>query len=585
MRIYAVDFETYWEPKGYSLKKMPMYEYIKDDRFKALLLAVQDVSTGKTVLFREGDITPENLSFLNGSAIVAHNVQFDGAILHWHYGIKASRWWCTAAMSRALFPGQKHSLSEVARRLLGTDKLADLAKDELTQEEFEAYCRRDVELCASLFRTMLGRYDFPKEELDIIHIVSRMYIEPTLELDPEVLEEELREQQKVKALHTTMLGLSEETLRKRDKVLAALKALGVPPPVDPKTGKETLDKKNPVIVDVLLGKYGKEAKLLMQGRLVAASSIAETRTRRLLDVHRLFVGRLPVPLLYYGAHTGRSSGGDKLNLQNLPRGSRLRKAITAPKGHKLVVADSSQIEARTLAWWAGQEDLLQAFRENKDVYSQFASIAFNKPVDKKSDPVARFIGKTCVLGLGYGMSGKKLLLTLKAAALSLDEQAREFISRLGEAEAQQLVDTYRRTYGRINRMYAIIGRIIERGEPPSTYIHPVTIDSTPTEITVRLPNGLSIVQSREKNLWYGLLIENVIQALARIVVFEQARVLDKMGFRVVHFVHDEIVLCVPDAQVDEAVQAVQKVMRTPPDWAEGLPLDMEYAVGERYEKP
>ena len=183
------------------------------------------------------------------------------------------------------------------------------------------------------------------------------------------------------------------------------------------------------------------------------------------------------------------------------------------------------------------------------------------------------------------MSGKKLLLTLKAAALNLDEQARAFIARLGETEAQQLVDTYRRTYHRINKMYSMVGRIIERGDPPSSYIHPVTIDSTIGKITVRLPNGLLIEQSREKNLWYGLLIENIIQALARIVVFEQARVLDRMGFRVVHFVHDEIVLCVPDAQVEDAVDAVQKVMRTPPEWAEGLPLDMEYAVGERYEKP
>jgi hypothetical protein len=130
-------------------------------------------------------------------------------------------------------------------------------------------------------------------------------------------------------------------------------------------------------------------------RLGVKSTIEETRTENLIEVAKR--GALPVMLHYYGAHTGRFSGGDKLNLQNLPaRGNNtIRRALRPPPGHKMIAADSSQIEARMVAWLAGQTDLVQAFREGRDVYSEFASEVYGRPITK-ADKVERFVGKTCV---------------------------------------------------------------------------------------------------------------------------------------------------------------------------------------------
>lgn len=583
--MYAVDFETYFDPKTYSLRKMPMFEYITDPRFKALLLAVKNLKTGETTLLRKDEITPERLAFLNGQIIVAHNVQFDGAILHWRYGIKAKRWYCTAAMARGWYPRLKSAnLATVAKEVLGTEKLADLNEDRLSQEEFEAYCLRDVELCAALFKRML-KEGFPRSELEIIHLISRMYIEPTLRISREILENIILQRLKLRKLLCAAVGVPEETLRKRDKVLRVLKRLGVPEPIDATTGRATLSKKNPTVIDVLLGKYGKEAKRLMEARIAVASTIEDRRAERLISMYERLGGKLAVPLLYYGAHTGRSSGGDKINLQNLPRKSKLRDAIIAPPGHKIVVADSSQIEARMLAWWCKEWQLVEAFANDEDIYSIFASKAFNKHVTKETDPTARFIGKTCILGLGYGMNAPKLLYTLKSSVLELDQQARDFVLGLTDTDAHSFVRTYRNTYARINSRYGLVDSIIKSSNCRHE-LYPVTIESGKREVQITLPNGMLIVRDKvETNVWYGLIIENIIQALARIVVFNQALALDAMGFRVVHFVHDEIVLCVPDEQVDEAAQAIDEVMRTPPVWAKGLPLDCEYEVGECYVKP
>ena len=89
---------------------------------------------------------------------------------------------------------------------------------------------------------------------------------------------------------------------------------------------------------------------------------------------------------YYAAHTGRWGGDDKINLQNLPsrgkNGKKLKKSIVAPKGYTIIDADSSQIEARVLAWLASQEDLVESFSAGEDVYVKMASKIYNKPEEE-----------------------------------------------------------------------------------------------------------------------------------------------------------------------------------------------------------
>ena len=166
----------------------------------------------------------------------------------------------------------------------------------------------------------------------------------------------------------------------------------------------------------------------------------ETRTERFIDICKR--GLLPVPIRYYSAHTGRWGGDDKINLQNLPSrgadGKKLKRSIIAPQGCNLIDADSSQIEARVLAWLAEQDDLTEAFKNGDDVYKKMASAIYNvKEEDVTKDQ--RFVGKTTILGAGYGMGAVKFQNQLKTFGFNMDI-----------SEARRVVKVYRDTNWRVN---------------------------------------------------------------------------------------------------------------------------------------
>ena len=161
-----------------------------------------------------------------------------------------------------------------------------------------------------------------------------------------------------------------------------------------------------------------EHRALWDAREVVKSRIDETRAQRFLDSCNPD-GSFGVPLRYYAAHTGRFGGSDKINLQNLPRGSKLRTAIKAPEGQRLFIADLSNIEARMLAWLAKESDLLDAFAQGRDVYCEFATQIYGREITKENT-LERYVGKTAILGLGYGMGHNKFQDTLKSGSPSVD---------------------------------------------------------------------------------------------------------------------------------------------------------------------
>lgn len=286
---------------------------------------------------------------------------------------------------------------------------------------------------------------------------------------------------------------------------------------------------------------------------------------------------------------------DKINMQNLPsRGphaKQLKKAIRAPEGHVLIDCDSSQIEARVLAWLAGQDDLTAAFSRGEDVYKIMASKIYgNRPEDV--DPGQRQVGKTVILGAGYGVGHNKLQLFLKTQAgvdVDLDE-------------AKRIIDIYRQSNNRISSLWRAAQRTIEyleRGDR-LTFGRAGVLDVDVEDTSIVLPNGLPIrydglkgaqgdkgyeytykMRRGEKRLYGGACVENVTQALARIVVGEQMLKIAKRH-RVVLTVHDSVVSCVPEAEADEAREYIESCMRWTPDWAEGLPVNCESGVGASY---
>jgi len=613
MDIVTIDFETYYD-KDYSLSKMTTEAYIRDPRFEAVGVAIK-------VNHQEADwySGADPGGFLNAidysdKAILCHNTAFDGAILSWKYGIKPKLWLDTMSMARPL-----HSMTVGGslKALAAYYKLGDkgdevlrtmgMRRRDFTPEQLAAYaeyCIQDTNLTYQLFRKMARQ--FPKEELLVIDQTLRMYTEPRLVLDPVVLDAHLETIHERKRLLLEKLGGEEKarkTLMSNPKFADLLRAFGVEPPMKTSltTGKQTyaFAKDDTEFTDLL--EHPKAAvRTIVEARLGTKSTIEETRTNRFLEISGR--GPLPIMLNYYGAHTGRFSGGDKVNLQNLPRGGALRKALTAPDGHVVVACDSSQIEARLVAYLAGQKDLVQSFREGRDVYSEFASDVYNRPVTK-TDKVERHVGKTCILGLGYGMGPDKFQHSLATGFISVKVESHE---------AQQIVSLYRNKYHRIqsfwNRCNQALNGLVagESGEMCDLIGYDAEGIVLPNGLRVRYPalrrgaNGFEYINDprayrkfiRDRvmgdspeiswtKIYGGKVVENITQAVARIVVSEQ---MVKIGRRypVALQVHDEIVCVVPEEQADTCKEYMMRVMSTPPKWAPDLPVACEADVGVNY---
>jgi hypothetical protein len=239
---------------------------------------------------------------------------------------------------------------------------------DFTEQELSTYgdyCINDVNLTFDLFAKMSAK--FPIKELKLIDLTLRMFTAPTLALDAGRLHTHLATVRERKEQLLVEAGIEDKSdLMSNPKFAALLTQLGVIPPmkVSPTTGKETYAfAKNDEEFKALLEHDDDRVQSLVSARLGTKSTLEETRTQRFIDIASR--GLLPVPVRYYAAHTGRWGGDDKINLQNLPsRGPNaksLKKAIIAPEGYTIIEADSAQIEARVLAWLAGQEDLVSAF--------------------------------------------------------------------------------------------------------------------------------------------------------------------------------------------------------------------------------
>jgi hypothetical protein len=435
---------------------------------------------------------------------------------------------------------------------------------------------------------------FPKQELKLIDLTLRMFIDPVLDLDTGLLETHL---DKIKDWKDELLeksGTTKEDLMSNPKFAELLKGFGVVPPmkVSPTTGKETYAfAKTDEGFKALAEDEDVRVQALVAARLGNKSTLEETRTQRFIDISKR--GLLPVPIRYYAAHTGRWGGDDKINLQNLPsRGPNakaLKRSIIAPEGQMIVEADSAQIEARVLAWLAEQEDLVTAFANKEDVYKKMAYSIYNVPVDGVSK-AQRQIGKVVILGAGYGVGHVKLRAFLKMQAgveVDLDE-------------AKRIIDIYRQSNSNIRKLwkdannsikYMYQGSVLQFGRQGVLEV----VDGG-----VRLPSGLVMRyddlrgEQNEKGVEYtyktrrgrtriygGKVIENVCQGIARCIIGEQMLKIAKR-YRVVLTVHDSIACCVPYYEADDCKAYVEECMRWTPDWAKGLPVDCEAGIGVNY---
>ena len=603
MNIITVDFESYYSADlGFS--KQTTEEYVRDTRFEVIGVAVQ-INDGEPKWYT-GDMIG-TYAFLKQfdwehSIALAHNAMFDGFILSEHFQIKPKGWLDTLSMGRALHGTNVGGSLKVLAEFYNIGEKGTEVEDAkgLRRESFPAqqlarygeYCKNDVRLTWDLFNCM--SQDFPPTELRLIDLTIRMFTDPVLQLNVDMLESHLiwEQQRKVNIL----AKYNKDDLMSNPKFADLLRAWGVEPPmkISATTGKETYAfSKTDEAFKELLGHESLEVQALVAARLGTKSTIEESRTERFIGIARR--GPMPVPLRYYAAHTGRWGGADNVNLQNLPRISPLKKAILAPAGYMMIDSDSSQIEARTLAWLAGQDDLVDAFDRGEDVYKIMASAIYGKAAtDITKDE--RFVGKTTILGCGYGMGAAKFQAQLKNFGVEITLE-----------EAKRIIDTYRDTYPKITALWKEANTAIEailRGQ--LTMLGRGGVLKIEGKDGVRLPNGLyirypnmrqktdeetgrvEVVYDTKKGraiipnrIYGGKLIENVCQALARIIIGEQMLMIAKK-YQVVMTVHDAIACIVPTAEVATAQEYVEMCMRIRPKWGLELPLNCESGYGESY---
>jgi hypothetical protein len=464
-----------------------------------------------------------------------------------------------------------------------------------------------------------------------------MYTNPVLSLDSAMLTDALHTEKEKREQLLSRLGVDEAVLASNPKFAAALEALGIPAPrkISKATGKSTLAlAKNDAMFQALLNGENEDVAHLCEARLAVKSTTERTRAQRFLDISRR--GALPVPLSYYGASTGRwtASKGSAINMQNLKRGSFLRKAIMAPEGYQLVVGDLSQIEPRVLAWLSDYESMLDIFSAGGDPYAAFGSQMFNiAGLSKESHPDLRQSAKSALLGCGYGLGwasfaaqllvgflgappvrytkefAKTLGVTAEAAAKFLDWddnikklEAIPHICTMTELvihclAAKAIIDKYRLTAEPVVALWNLFGHLIQYSlYEGKEYTHKCV---TFKKGEIVLPSGMSLLYpdlkpgkdekgrlqwtygEDETKLYAGKITNNVTQGVARCVMTDGMLRTAKKYF-VAGTVHDEQIVVVPDEDVVDAKPWVLAQMTMEPKYMPGIPLAADGGAHKRY---
>lgn len=621
MSLITLDFETFYS-KDYSLSKLTTEAYIRSAPFQVIGFGYR-IDDGEAH-WVTGDDDRIHMALqaldLPNHKLLCHNTAFDAAILSFRYGIHAKFMYDTLSMARPIGALTKGgSLAALAQKFClgekGTEVVNALGKrrEDFSDEEMDRYgeyCKNDVVLTYNLFHVL--KQFSTAQECYIIDLLLRMYTDPVIEMHHAELVSHLN---KVVARKDALMAkidqsIGRDALMSNPKFASVLQKLGAPVPmkISPTTGKETYAfSKADVAFKALLEHENPMVQAVVAARLGVKSTLEETRTKSFIAMCQR--GALPIMLNYYGAHTGRASGGDGMNLQNLPRGGALRYAMKAPPGHSAVASDSSQIEARVVAWLAGQDDLVAEFATGADVYSNFASTVYGMPVNKKDNPIERFVGKTGILGLGFGCGADKFRTMLKigSGGVSLDVEL---------AEAERTVSVYRAKYPMIPKLWKQADEAIVAMSRGNQYFLGTGVLLTCDAEGVHLPNGMiqrypnlrylkADGDKIKKDGWYydtrygptgiygAKLIENIVQALARIVVFHQMAKIDQklkkydrvkpgLRFKVALTVHDEVVVICPTPAAEKVKAMMVEAMSTPPGWGKDLPIACEADHGLSY---
>lgn len=610
MKTVTIDFETYYD-RDYSLSKLQTDAYVLDNRFQVIGIALA-VDDEEPQWFSSSSVEAYK-KFLGGfdlenCAVRCHNTLFDGFILSTIFNVKPRLWMDTLAQSRMLYPYlPSHSLANMSKffklppkgtevqNMLGK-RLEDISSAEM--QAYSEYCLHDTWLCREIGKQMDGKT--PLLNTKLIDMTIRMFTEPMFVGDLELMEKLYVDEVERKEALLQEASVDKSIIMSNDKFADMLRSYGVMPPtkISARTNKETyaFAKSDKEFLE-LQEHNDPQVQALVAARLGVKTTIAETRAKRFVEMtHR---GPLPVYLNFWGAKTtGRYSGGNQVNWQNLPaRGpsAGLRKALKAPEGYGVVVGDSSNIELRMVMALAGQTDVLAKLDSGVDLYCDFASRLFGRDITK-ADKAERFLGKTAMLGLQYGAGAARFVEMVRIGASTVPG-----VKPIDLNRAFDVVDLYRQLHPEVVELWGRCENVIlpdignmcslqyvdvngwfitqregfgRPGEPGVVY-HDLKWDSAAKE--------WSYLMGKQRVRIFGpKVVENLCQHAAMLVVMWQTARINQR-FPVKLSVHDEAVVIVPNDKLTEAKEYMEECLALAPQWCRGfIPLDCEVQTGASY---
>lgn len=653
--VFMLDFENYFDVE-YSLTKMSTIEYITDPRFEFTgvgwgtapnfhaCFSHNVESAIRTMQVRYGK------NFERATVLVA-NARYDITVLQEKLGIVPPNVVDILDLARHFDSRMSHSVKDLAKYFKLECKgdtsqfkgfhLADMT--DVMKLNLKEYCELDIKLQCKLFKLLMKKLTWPEMELPIARHTLGLYLNPRFNLDFKLAVDTLGKMEELLAEIIEPTHCDKKLLGSKIAFPALLQEemdeIGDGETVPYKMGKNEMIpalSKDDVGFQKMLAHPDEIISELCRARIAVKSWPTHIkRIKSMMAQAMASFGQMRVPLNYYGCHTGRPSGSEKINLLNLGGKGRkgmgthkliayVRKMLICPEGYTLVINDSSQIEARLLSWFCEQDGLTEGFRNGEDIYSEFASqlfgVSVHNPTDEERlDPalaemvhrmdMMRGFGKDAILGCGYGMGAKRFFencLSNPDLRPLFDDGTYSY------AFIEKLIKTYRKKYSRIPYMWEKLNGmfkfVITFPKEVTYYSHGCDDFFTPVDrpllkmwndngtVCVQLPSGRVLyyrhasigcdggIRWQWGRLWGGSLIENFIQSIARDLLMIWITECEKEEIPVVMHCYDEIVGMVPDDEADECLDIMDQIMCEVPEWATGLPMAAEGMISKFYTK-
>lgn len=607
------DVESYFnKEEGYDLGSLSLVEYIRDKRFK--MHGVGWELEGQKYWTTDVNKLKQAVNWKE-TALIAHNIKYDAAVLAWHYGIHPALYIDTKGLAKAVLGPNiaGYSLDEAGKYLglksKGTilhkfDGIRTLTPEQ--EEDLADYCLDDVEICSGIYAHLWPQ--FPESQRKALDWTIRTFVEPKLKLDISILQRMVENERTRREDAIKQSGVDRGVLSSNQQFAALLRQRGLQ--FTTKRSKRT-GKKIPALglTDPGFLALREQDSVLFEARKAAKSTIIETRGENLINVAT--TGSWPFDVQFSGAvQTHRYSGGDGAggNPQNFPRSSDIKRAVVAdgePRG-VLVVGDFSAIELRINAWVAKEQWLIEKLTNGDDVYSEFASKVYGRVV-VKGDKERQF-GKCAELGLGYGMGKDRFK---NEAALPPPRGAETIISL---EDAKSVVQLYRSTHTQIKNLWTLAEKLlpmIVEGRPNHVFFAPfLSIEKDaiilPSGLKIMYPNlrrlqepvrigdkllraGSYVFDRYEKRyesslqpLWGGTVVENICQALAGEICKEAIDRALHWKLNVVGQIHDEIMVVSSAEHAEKTADILRRAMEQTPYWWPNLKLKAEVEIGNSW---